>query len=117
MSKHTSRSTILFNANVLTLDGRDAVATGVLIENGRIKRVLSEYEDVRRGYRAIDLDGATVLPGFIDPHAHPLALGAALRAVDCSPAVVKSIAQIVGQIAEAAADSHESSADWIRARG
>ena len=117
MSKHTSRSTFLFNANVLTLDGCDSVATGVLIENGRIKRVLSEYEDVRRGYQAIDLDGATVLPGFIDPHTHPLALGAALRAVDCSPMVVKSIAQIVGQIAEAAADSRESSADWIRARG
>jgi len=117
MSKHTSRSMILFNANVLTLDGRDAIATGVLIENGRIKRVLSGYEDVGRGYRAIDLDGATVLPGFIDPHAHPLALGAALRAVDCSPMAVNSIAQIVGQIAEAAADSPESSAGWIRARG
>ncbi|MFP6595179.1 MAG: amidohydrolase [Dehalococcoidia bacterium] len=117
MSKHTSRNTILFNGNVLALDGRDAVATGVWIEDGHIKRVLSGHEGVVRGYRTVDLDGATVLPGFIDPHAHPLALGAALRAVDCSPVAVKSIAQIVGRIAEAAADSPESFGGWIRARG
>jgi predicted amidohydrolase YtcJ len=114
MSEHTSRNTVLFNGNVLTLDGRGAVATGVLIEDGRIKRVLSGHEDIERGYRRVDLDGATVLPGFIDPHAHPLALGAALRAVDCSPMVVKSIAQIVGLITEAAVNSPGG---WIRARG
>jgi hypothetical protein len=121
MSKHTSRNTILFNGNVITLDGRDAVATGVLIEDGRIKRVLSGHEDVGRGYRTVDLESATVFPGFIDAHTHPLALGAALRAVDCSPMAVKSITQIVGRIAEAAADSSEplgeSSGGWIRARG
>ncbi|HIK99143.1 MAG TPA: hypothetical protein EYG13_06305, partial [Dehalococcoidia bacterium] len=64
MSKHTSRNTILFNGNVITLDGRDAVATGVLIEDGRIKRVLSGHEDVGRGYRTVDLESATVFPGF-----------------------------------------------------
>lgn len=118
MNKHISRNTILFNGNVLTLDGRDAVVTGVLIEDGRIKRVLSGHEDVGRGYRMVDLDGATVLPGFIDPHAHPLALGASLQAVDCSPTAVKSIAQVVERIGEAAAESPESSGGgWIRARG
>ena len=114
MSKRTSHNTILFNGNVLTLDGRDAVATGVLIEDGRIKRVLSGHEDVGRGYRTVDLDGATVLPGFIDPHAHPLALGAALRSIDCSPMAVKSITQLVERIAEAAVVSPSG---WIRARG
>ena len=113
-------SVLLYNGNVLTLDDRDTVASGVLIEAGRISRVIVEPLDspgaraFAAGSRSVNLDGATLLPGFIDPHCHPIALGAALHAVDCSPAAVTSVTQIVARIAQAAADS---TADWIRARG
>jgi len=114
MSKDATQSTFLFNGNVLTLDDRNTVGTGLLIEDGRISRVATGSERPTSGHRLIDLDGATVLPGFIDPHAHPLSLGASLGAIDCSPSFVSSIAEIVDRIAEAASDSR---GDWIRARG
>ena len=44
--------------------------------------------EVRRG-------GGTVVPGFVDPHIHLAAYAASLGAVDCSPASVQSIDEIV----------------------
>jgi imidazolonepropionase-like amidohydrolase len=47
----------------------------VLIENGKIKQVGSPSRvqaDAPAGVRTIDLGGATLLPGLIDPHTHLL---------------------------------------------
>ncbi len=47
----------------------------VLIENGKIKEVGSPSRvqaDAPAGVRTIDLGGATLLPGLIDPHTHLL---------------------------------------------
>lgn len=49
-----------------------------------------------------DFDSATVLPGFIDCHAHPLMYGQMMSWVDCSPAKAKSILEIVALLKEAA---------------
>ncbi|HCV27013.1 MAG TPA: hypothetical protein DGB32_01685 [Dehalococcoidia bacterium] len=117
MNNAGPENAFLFNGNVLTLDGRDTVATGLLIEGGRITSVAAADERLKAGYRTVDLEGATVLPGFIDPHAHPLSLGSALRAIDCSPPAVTSIAGIVRRITEVAGDPERSSEAWIRARG
>jgi predicted amidohydrolase YtcJ len=114
MSKDDTQSTFLFNGNVLTLDDQNSVGTGLLIDDGRISRVVTGSENLSNGHRLIDLDGATVLPGFIDPHAHPLSLGASLGAIDCSPEFVSSVTEIVDRIAEAASGSR---GDWILARG
>ena len=117
MNTTGANSTLLYNGNILTLDERDTVASAVLIEDGRILQVIVDLQEDKppaAGSGRINLDGATVLPGFIDPHCHPLALGASFSAVDCSPAVVSSITQIVERIAHAASGSTN---DWIRARG
>jgi predicted amidohydrolase YtcJ len=43
----------------------------------------------------VDLAGATVVPGFIDPHAHPLMYGQMMSWVDCGPERASSIPEIV----------------------
>lgn len=54
----------------LVLPARVAEDAGLLVEAGRITRVL-EVEDVDRlDLPSIDLEGATVYPGFIDVHIH-----------------------------------------------
>ena len=63
--------------------------------------------------RRIDLGGATVLPGLIDPHAHLFGQVDTLIGVDCSPERVASIADLQAAIADRAAQSAPDA--WIRA--
>lgn len=50
----------------------------------------------------VDLGEATVVPGFIDAHAHPLMLGQMMSWVDCGPDRAESIDEIIELLREAA---------------
>jgi hypothetical protein len=63
----------------------------------------------------IDVDGGTILPGFIDPHNHLAFTGAELAAVDVRYPGVASIADLVARIADAAERTPDG--QWIRAVG
>lgn len=71
---------IITNANIITVDSSFSSASAMAIKNGKIIGIGQEVTiDKTRGQstRVIDLMGMTVLPGFIEPHTHPIA-GAAL---------------------------------------
>lgn len=62
---------ILYDGHVLTLDAQDTVADVVVIAGERIAAIggpalLERYHAERR----VDLEGRTVMPGFIDSHVH-----------------------------------------------
>ena len=65
--------TVLFNAKVVTVDEDFSIAEAVAIKDGKFLAVGSN-SSVRglAGDRTevVDLEGATVLPGFNDPHVH-----------------------------------------------
>jgi hypothetical protein len=67
--------TILMNAVVLTMNPAEPRAEAVAVREGRISAVGSSAE-IRRLADArtllVDLDGATLTPGFIDGHSHLL---------------------------------------------
>lgn len=63
----------------------------------------------------IDVDGGTILPGFIDPHNHLAFTGAELASVDVRYPGVASIADLVARIADAAERTPDG--QWIRAVG
>ena len=56
--------------------------TSVLVKGNRIAAVGAAVgaADESRGAEVVDLDGGTLLPGFIDSHAHPVFGGIQLRA-------------------------------------
>ena len=55
----------------LVLPEQVVLGRALLVEGGRIKAVIDEGEaPAARDARAIDLDGTTLLPGFIDIHIH-----------------------------------------------
>ena len=64
---------VYLDAQVITMDDNQPSAKAVAVGGGNILAVGNNAE-IRRyagpGTRTVRLDGATVLPGFIDPHSH-----------------------------------------------
>ncbi|MCO6360817.1 amidohydrolase family protein [Roseivirga pacifica] len=63
---------LLKGARIITMNGDEVIENGdVLIENARIKAVgPSGSLEVPRKAEVIDMSGKTIVPGFIDTHAH-----------------------------------------------
>ncbi len=85
----TAADLILTNARVHTLernhDGTAPDAEAVGVRDGRIVRVDSAYEVEfleSAETRVVDLDGRTVLPGFVDAHTHMEMVGRRAREAD-----------------------------------
>lgn len=65
-------SVLLKNARVITMKGDEVIARGdIYVVNNRIKSVgKSGSIVVPAGTKKVDLAGKTVIPGFVDTHAH-----------------------------------------------
>ena len=86
---------ILHNGKIRTMDRRLPLAEAVAISGGRFLAV-GDNEDVLRlataSTKKINLAGATVVPGFIDAHTHPVYSGIRhLRWVDCDLRTISAI--------------------------
>jgi len=55
---------------------------GVIIHQGMIERLVRSAEPVPQNTKSIDLNGAYVIPGFIDSHTHLIARGIELQRID-----------------------------------
>jgi predicted amidohydrolase YtcJ len=97
-----SGSLVIRNANILTMNPRQPHAGALAVREGRIVAVGS-WEEVAPhtgGLVTLDLTGRTVLPGFIDTHAHFLWTALSLAALDASGGTDHaSLQAIVGQAA------------------
>jgi len=91
MSAHLA----LINGNIITMDSVQPKAQAVAIQKNRIAKVGSTEEIkalVIKETKVIDLQGKTVVPGFIDSHIHVADFGKFLNWVNLSAA--KSIEQM-----------------------
>lgn len=63
---------LLKGARVITMDGDQVIERGdILVKNNRIEAVgESGTLDVPEGAETIDVSGKTIVPGFVDTHAH-----------------------------------------------
>ncbi|BAK38304.1 hydrolase [Microlunatus phosphovorus NM-1] len=101
---------IVTATTIRTLDADGTIPEAFLIVGDRIRRIgtIDECRDAAAAVSAlpaevIDLGDATIVPGFIDAHAHPLMLGQMMTWVDCGPDKAGSIPEIVALLREAAA--------------
>ena len=65
-------TTLLKGGRIITMKGQEVIENGdVLIENNRIKRIGSSGSfEIPRNTKTIDVSGKTLIPGFVDTHAH-----------------------------------------------
>lgn len=76
---------LLLVGEVLTLDEGRPTARAVLVRRRRIAWVGDDIDAVdTRGARRVDLDGATIMPAFVNAHTHLTRLGLTLEAMDLS---------------------------------
>ncbi|GAA3936643.1 amidohydrolase [Microbacterium soli] len=94
---------------IRTVDAAGSTATAMLTDHGRILALgtPAHCEEVAQaaGLHAerVDLGDAVVVPGFVDPHAHPLMYGQMMTWVDCGPEKAQSIPEIIVLLKQAAA--------------
>jgi predicted amidohydrolase YtcJ len=90
---------ILFNGNIITMDADHPRVQAVAIADGRFLAVGTNGDvgALATGRtRKVDLEGKTVVPGFIDAHSHPASAGRAhLRSVDCDLRSIKEIQEAI----------------------
>ena len=69
--KATPQGTVLLRgARLISMKGDEVIENGdVLVENNRIKAV-GKRLSVPAGAKVMDMSGKTIIPGFVDPHAH-----------------------------------------------
>ncbi len=95
---------ILTRANIITMDDRQPRAEAVAVKDDRFLAV-GKADDVRNiagpSTKIIDLEGRTVVPGFIDAHIHVASAGRTnLLTLDAG---VNSLAELKRRIAQQAA--------------
>jgi predicted amidohydrolase YtcJ len=113
-----TRKLALTHGNVITMDETNPRAQAVFVIDDKIFKVgkNTEIESlIDRNTEEIDLEGQTLIPGFVDCHAHPVNFGLALMAVDCKSPSANSIKDIVEKIQEVAKEKSEG--EWIIGRG
>lgn len=107
---------VYVNANVYTADAGDARAEAFVVRDGRFGAVGSEAAARAdgAGLPAVDLGGATVLPGLIDAHAHLTGLGA-LRAGVVDLSGTRSYEEVIERVRARAAETPRG--EWVLGRG
>ena len=104
---HDSPPVIVTASQIRTVDDEQPLAEAMLIHRGLIMAVgsIAEVEQAASAVglkpQRADFDGATIVPGFIDAHAHPLMYGQLLTWVDVSPQRASTIPEIIDLLREA----------------
>lgn len=112
-------SQLFHNGSIITMEGDAPTMAEALVEkNGTIAFVgsLAEAEKTYPLAKRIDLNGHTMLPGFIDPHSHFGMVSNSMGQVDLNPPPVgdvTSIAEAMAKITKYKADNATPDDEWI----
>lgn len=109
---------LFYNGTVITME-EPFCAQAVLTEEGVI-RAVGTFEDVRAAagegeMRLVDLQGHTLMPGFIDPHSHFTACANATMQVDLGEA--ECFEDVICLIREFIEREQIPAGQWVRASG
>ena len=113
-------ATVLRGGVVLPVDEDFSEQSALLIRGNRVEGVGSDEEMLAKagsGARVIDLDGRTVLPGFIEPHMHFLLLAGLGHLEDVGPFVRPTFEECLAALREIRKASVASNPNaWVMGR-
>lgn len=113
-SKKETVDTIITNANIYTVNKNFDKAEAFAIKNGKIIAVgtTAEIESKYTASFSNNLNGKTIVPGFIDAHCHFLGLGLQQQKVDLTN--TKSFDEVIKRIVDF---QKEKNVNYITGRG
>ena len=107
-------TTIYFNGQIVTMDKENSTVQAILVENGRIKQV-GELDKIltnkTENTQMIDLQGKTMLPGFIDGHSHFVSLANSLS--QCQLGEATSFDDIVQRMTHFIKENAIQENEWV----
>jgi len=117
----TKERKLFINGKIFTSNEEQLYAEAMLTEDGRIAWIgagaeAKGLEDSLGPQEVIDLQGRTVIPGFVDAHMHPMMLAEYSRQIACLPPKINSIRELSEAIAQTAKDlrkDSEGELPWI----
>ena len=107
------KKTVYYNGNIITVDKKDSIVQAMLIENGIIKALGSDEEilSLDKDAEKVDLQGKTILPGFIDPHGHIVAIAQTLMIINFSECNTKE--ELVNIVRERIENNPPKDGEWL----
>ena len=105
---------LYFNGNVITVNNKEEVVQAVAIEDGKIIKVGTNEEILSlkdNDTEAIDLEGKTMLPGFIDPHGHIVPVAQTLMIVTLGDVTSKE--ELLARLEESLKNDPPSGDNWL----
>lgn len=108
--------TLITNADIITMNPKMPTAKALAFANGKILAVGTEAQvktAIGRFDKLIDLEGKTLVPGFIESHDHMFISGASVTVTDVSPFTTPTLAAALEKISHTQPDKD----GWIVAFG
>lgn len=111
------KKTVYFNGNIITVDKKDTIVEAILVENGKIKSLGTNDEilSLKENAEVVNLNGKTMLPGFIDPHGHIVAIAQSLMMPNFSE--VNSIDEFVKKLKNDFENNYPQNGEWFLGLG
>ena len=107
---------VVQNGNIYTVDVNSPKASAVAVKGGRIIAVGSNPDIdpfVGKKTRVVELEGLTMIPGFIESHGHIMGLGSSKMKLDLNG--IKDYDELVDIVANAVSETEPG--EWILGRG
>lgn len=105
---------IYFDGTIITINDKEPMVEAVLVENGKIIKIGSKEEILKEkdaNTELIDLNGKTMLPGFIDSHSHIVAVAQTLMIVNLSEANSKQ--EFIQMLKDSLNNNPPKEGEWL----
>ncbi len=92
---------IFTNGNILTMNPNQPTASAMAVKEGKIIEVgdlAMLKKTAGKSYEYVDLEGATIVPGFIESHDHVVQYGATLGFLDVTPMVCPTLKEALQKL-------------------